>query len=186
MQQQTQFTKRHLFHYFDALWLITSWPVCEMTATYSPVNRKICTCSMWAAGSKRSAGELWGEDGEGRRGERHRRSTRKTNCVSPTSLVSVGKGQGQASHSGRKALTKHCHFDAGLQLLLTSHLCLCGGRGGGETVPAAEITPDLHSCALLADFYSLFTIAVYTFLTCWSYSFVRGYSPIHQFNFRLR
>lgn len=57
VQQQTQFTKRHLFHYFDALWLITSWPVCEMTATYSPVNRKICTCSMWAAGSKRSAGE---------------------------------------------------------------------------------------------------------------------------------
>lgn len=56
VQQQTQFTKRHLFHYSDALWLITSWPICEMTATYSPVNHKICTCSMWAVGSKSSAG----------------------------------------------------------------------------------------------------------------------------------
>lgn len=49
-RQQTQFTKRHLFHYSNALWLITSWPVCEMTATYSPVNRKICTCSIWGVG----------------------------------------------------------------------------------------------------------------------------------------
>lgn len=57
VQQQTQFTKRHLFHYSDALWLITSWPICEMTATYSPVNHKICTCSVWAVGSQRSAGE---------------------------------------------------------------------------------------------------------------------------------
>lgn len=55
--QQTPFTKRHLFHYFHALWLITSWPICEMTATYSPVNHKICTCSVWAVGSERRAGE---------------------------------------------------------------------------------------------------------------------------------
>lgn len=51
-RQQTQFTKRHLFHYSNALWLITSWPVCEMTATYSPVNRKICTCSIWGMESR--------------------------------------------------------------------------------------------------------------------------------------
>lgn len=57
-RQQTQFTKRHLFHYSNALWLITSWPVCEMTATYSPVNRKICTCSIWGVGEPRSGG--WG------------------------------------------------------------------------------------------------------------------------------
>lgn len=55
-RQQTQFTKRHLFHYSDALWLITSWPVCEMTATYSPVNRKICTCSIWGVGEQESGG----------------------------------------------------------------------------------------------------------------------------------
>lgn len=53
-RQQTQFTKRHLFHYSNALWLITSWPVCEMTATYSPVNRKICTCSIRGVGEQRS------------------------------------------------------------------------------------------------------------------------------------
>lgn len=55
-RRQTQFTKRHLFHYSNALWLITSWPVCEMTATYSPVNRKICTCSIWGVGEQRRGG----------------------------------------------------------------------------------------------------------------------------------
>lgn len=53
-RRQPQFTKRHLFHYSNALWLITSWPVCEMTATYSPVNRKICTCSIRGVGEQRS------------------------------------------------------------------------------------------------------------------------------------
>lgn len=65
-RQQTQFTKRHLFHYSNALWLITSWPVCEMTATYSPVNRKICTCSIWGAG----CGGWSGRPGEQPRGKR--------------------------------------------------------------------------------------------------------------------
>lgn len=65
-RQQTQFTKRHLFHYSNALWLITSWPVCEMTATYSPVNRKICTCSIWGVEEPGSGG--WG----GRKGEREK------------------------------------------------------------------------------------------------------------------
>lgn len=61
-RQQTQFTKRHLFHYSNALWLITSWPVCEMTATYSPVNRKICTCLIW--GVESGVWRLgWGERG---------------------------------------------------------------------------------------------------------------------------
>lgn len=60
-RQQTQFTKRHLFHYSDALWLITSWPVCEMTATYSPVNRKICTCSIGEWASRGGEGGLGGK-----------------------------------------------------------------------------------------------------------------------------
>lgn len=62
-RQQTQFTKRHLFHYSNALWLITSWPVCEMRATYSPVNRKICTCSIWGVGEQGN-GERGGRKGE--------------------------------------------------------------------------------------------------------------------------
>lgn len=66
VQQQTPFTKRHLFHYFDALWLITSWPVCGMTATYSPVNRKICTCTIWGVGSQRVAGGLGRGEREGK------------------------------------------------------------------------------------------------------------------------
>lgn len=70
-RQQTQFTKRHLFHYSDALWLITSWPVCEMTATYSPVNRKICTCSIWGVG--KLGGEGGGRKGEQPRGKREDR-----------------------------------------------------------------------------------------------------------------
>lgn len=45
------------------------------------------------------------------------KSTRKAHPVSPASLVSGGKGE-KGSRSGRKALTKHCHFDAGLQCLL--------------------------------------------------------------------
>lgn len=71
-RQQTQFTKRHLFHYSDALWLITSWPVCEMTATYSPVNRKICTCSIWGVGEQgdRGRGERKGEQPGGKRKDR--------------------------------------------------------------------------------------------------------------------
>lgn len=70
-RQQTQFTKRHLFHYSNALWLITSWPVCEMTATYSPVNRKICTCSIWGVGEQRRRG------GRGRGGGVQPRGKRK-------------------------------------------------------------------------------------------------------------
>lgn len=70
-QQQTQFTKRHLFHCSSALWLITSWPVCEMTATYSPVNRKICTCSILGVGEQRRGG--WsGGGGGGTKGKEKR------------------------------------------------------------------------------------------------------------------
>lgn len=67
--------------------------------------------------------------------------------------------------------------------LLAPHLGPCRGS---EAVPAAEITPDLHPCALLADFYGVSAIAVCIFFTCCSCSFVRGSSPIHQFHFRLR
>lgn len=76
-RQQTQFTKRHLFHYSNALWLITSWPVCEMTATYSLVNRKICTCSMWGVGAQRSGG--WGgrKGGQPRGKRKDRRKPKK-------------------------------------------------------------------------------------------------------------
>jgi len=59
-----------------------------------------------------------GEGREGGTGERHSRSTRKTYRVSPTSLVSLGKGQEKANRSGSKALTKHCHFDGGLPCML--------------------------------------------------------------------
>lgn len=64
--------------------------------------------------------------------------------------VGVRKGQEHTRRSGRKALTQHCHFDAGLPCLLRPEppgLCL---HSASETVPAAEITPDLHPCALLA------------------------------------
>lgn len=107
VQQQPRFTKRHLFHYFDALWLITSWPVCEMTATYSPVNRKICTCSAWAAGSERGAG----------RGERMERGDREKGTggaprAHPASLGPwcqwPGRGQrGQAAPSSKASTVLH-------------------------------------------------------------------------------
>lgn len=75
--QQTQFTKRHLFHYSNALWLITSWPVCEMTATYSPVNRKICTRSIWGVGEQRRGGRGGREGGRPRGRGRDRRKPEK-------------------------------------------------------------------------------------------------------------
>lgn len=58
------------------------------------------------------------EDGGGRMGEQHRQSTGKNiPHLSYWFGIRVGKGQEKASRSGRKALTKHCHFDAGLQCL---------------------------------------------------------------------
>lgn len=75
-RQQTQFTKRHLFHYSNALWLITSWPVCEMTATYSPVNRKICTCSIWGVESRAWRLE-WEARGTGKGKEKRREKTQE-------------------------------------------------------------------------------------------------------------
>lgn len=89
-RQQTQFTKRHLFHYSNALWLITSWPVCEMTATYSPVNRKICTCSIWGVEEPRSGG--WG----GRKGEREKTGENPRNTAF---------WQGRRGPSGRRMMS---------------------------------------------------------------------------------
>lgn len=87
-RQQTQFTKRHLFHYSDALWLITSWPVCEMTATYSPVNRKICTCSIWGVGEQGNGGR-GGRKGEQPGGEEKRQGkTREITLLTETSRSS--------------------------------------------------------------------------------------------------
>lgn len=52
-------------------------------------------------------------------------------------------------------------------------------------MPAVEIIPDLHPCALHEDFYSVSAIAAYIVSSCWSHSFVRGYS-IQKSKFRLR
>lgn len=66
--------------------------------------------------------------------------------------------------------------------LLTPHFCVCRGArcasSRNYTRPA--------SCALHADFYDVSAIAAYIIATCWSHSFVRGYSPIHKPKFRLR
>lgn len=53
-------------------------------------------------------------------------------------------------------------------------------------MPAAEIIPDLHACALPEDFYSVSAITADIISTCSSHSFVRGYAPVHKFRFRLR
>lgn len=67
--------------------------------------------------------------------------------------------------------------------LLTLPTFACVGE---RDVSAAKIIPDLHPCALHEDFYSVSAIAAYIISTCWSHSFVRGYSPVHKFKFRLR
>lgn len=79
---QTRFTKRHLFLYSNALWLITSWPVCEMTATYSPVNRKICTCSIWGVGEQGEEAGAGGRGGGGQ-GEREKAGGNRRNRRHP-------------------------------------------------------------------------------------------------------
>lgn len=91
-RQQTQFTKRHLFHYSNALWLITSWPVCEMTATYSPVNRKICTCSIWGMESR-----AWRLEWEARRAgkgkEKRREKAQEIRFSGKTIMVERRRGE---------------------------------------------------------------------------------------------
>ena len=90
-RQQTQFTKRHLFHYSNALWLITSWPVCEMTATYSPVNRKICTCSIW--GVRAASGGSSGRQGEQTGGKRKEEETQEIRFSGKTIPVERRRGE---------------------------------------------------------------------------------------------
>lgn len=94
-RQQTQFTKRHLFHYSNALWLITSWPVCEMTATYSPVNRKICTCSIRGVGEQRS--------GAAKGKEKRQEKTQEITLSGETVLVLLGRNRMRNSVSTRSS-----------------------------------------------------------------------------------
>lgn len=184
VQQQPRFTKRHLFHYFDALWLITSWPVCEMTATYSPVNRKICTCSVWAAGSERGAGsggrmerEDW-EKGTGGASRTHPASL-GPRCQWP------GRGQRRQAAPNSRASTV-LHSRCRIATPQTFHLPLKGFVfGEGARGCQHKWHQVSGGCNLPTDFCSLSASAVYTFLTCQSGSFVRGYYPMCQFNFRL-
>lgn len=95
-RQQTQFTKRHLFHYSNALWLITSWPVCEMTATYSPVNRKICTCSIWGMESRAWRLE-WEARGAGKGKEKRWEKAQEIRFSGKTIMVERRRGEIECS-----------------------------------------------------------------------------------------
>lgn len=120
--QQTQFTKRHLFHCSSALWLITSWPVCEMTATYSPVNRKICTCSILGVGEQRRGGWSWGKGSSQREREKAGGDHCLTREQGQVQVEGQGKHQRIGSEYGGRALWPGCCY---FSFLFKDNLAKC-------------------------------------------------------------